>query len=286
MTVWMTKGVRWAALMAVSLAASIGATSCGFHHLKYENPIAKDTQQPDKILYDKAVKDLEHGRYELARLTLNTLINTYDTSEYLAKAKLAIADSWFREGGASGLAQAEAEYKDFELFYPNMPEAAESQYKICNLHFEQMSKPDRDSQQTLRAEQECKQVVLQFPNSKFIPQTEQLLRNIDEVLAAAEMASASFYYGKGSKRGGGQPLHRLGGSISSLQQGGRGAVERRRCVPGHGRAALAPQGRAGFAKTRPRLSPEPLRGPGQEEIARNGDGNSPAGSGGRRPHEI
>jgi outer membrane protein assembly factor BamD len=181
------------------MAVSIGATSCGFHHLKYENPIAKDSQQPDKILYDKAVKDLEHGRYELARLTLNTLINTYDTSEYLAKAKLAIADSWFREGGASGLAQAEAEYKDFELFYPNMPEAAESQYKICNLHFEQMSKPDRDSQQTLRAEQECKQVVLQFPNSKFIPQTEQLLRNIDEVLAAAEMASASFYYGKGSK---------------------------------------------------------------------------------------
>jgi len=186
--------------MAVSvMALSIGASSCGFHHLKYENPIAKDSQQPDKVLYDKAIKDLEKGRYELARLTLNTLINTYDTSEYLAKAKLAIADSWFREGGVSGLAQAEAEYKDFELFYPTMPEAAESQYKICNLHFQQMSKPDRDSQQSQRAEQECKQVVLQFPNSKFIPQTEQLLREIDEVLAAGEMSSASFYFGKGSR---------------------------------------------------------------------------------------
>ena len=51
-----------------------------------------DTQQPDKILYDKAVKDIEHGRYETARLTLNTLINTYDSSEFLAKAKLEIAD--------------------------------------------------------------------------------------------------------------------------------------------------------------------------------------------------
>ena len=46
-------------------------------------------------------------------------MNTYDTSEYLAKAKLAIADSWFREGGSHGLAQAEAEYKDFILFYPD-----------------------------------------------------------------------------------------------------------------------------------------------------------------------
>src|ERR1700722_13078435 len=153
MTVWI-KSTRW--LVAVA-AVSIAASSCGFHHAKYENPIAKDTQQPDKVLFDKAIKDLEHGRFELSRLTLNTLINTYDSSEYLAKAKLAIADSWFREGGTSGFAQAEAEYKDFELFYPPMPEAAEAQYKICETHFGQMSKPDRDSNQALRTEQECKQ---------------------------------------------------------------------------------------------------------------------------------
>jgi outer membrane protein assembly factor BamD len=198
MTGWL-KNTRWTAVTAAAAVVSMTASSCGFHHLKYENPVTKDSQQPDKVLYDKAVKDLQKGRYELSRLTLNTLINTYDTSEYLAKAKLAIADSWFREGGASGLAQAEAEYKDFELFYPTMPEAAESQYKICRLHFEQMSKPDRDSQQALRAEQECKQVVLQFPNSKFIPQTEQLLREIDEDLAEGEMRSANFYFGKGSR---------------------------------------------------------------------------------------
>ncbi len=198
MTVWMKRS-RWAAAMAVSAAVSIGASSCGFHHLKYQNPIAKDTEQPDKVLYDKAIKDLGKGRYELSRLTLNTLINTYESSEYLAKAKLAIADSWYHEGGVSGLAQAEAEYKDFELFYPTMPEAAEAQYKICRTHFEQMSKPDRDSQQALRAEQECKQLVLQYPNSKFVPEGEQLLRSIDEVLAEGEMRSGNFYYQKGSR---------------------------------------------------------------------------------------
>ena len=132
------------------------AASCGFKRKKYENPITKDTQQPDKVLFDKAVNDIEHGRYEVARLTLNTLINTYDTSEYLAKAKLAIADSWYREGGAHGMAQAEAEYKDFILFYPTMEEAAESQKKICEIHFKQMDKADRDPNNALRAEQECR----------------------------------------------------------------------------------------------------------------------------------
>src|SRR5437764_5266936 len=140
---------------------------CCFRGKKYENPITADTQQPDKILFDKAIKNIEKGNYEVARLTLNTLINTYDTSEFLAKAKLAIADSWYREGGAHGLAQAEAEYKDFILFYPNMEEAAQSQYKVCEIHYKQMEKADRDAAQATRAEDECRQVLNQFPNSKF-----------------------------------------------------------------------------------------------------------------------
>src|SRR5579885_939855 len=115
----------WLSRALIALIACGLVSSCGLRRKKYENPITKDTQQPDKVLFDKAIKDIERGRYEVARLTLNTLINTYDTSEYLAKAKLAIADSWYREGGAHGLAQAEAEYKDFILFYPTMEEAAE-----------------------------------------------------------------------------------------------------------------------------------------------------------------
>jgi len=183
--------------MAVAVAL-LALGSCGFKHKKYENPITKDTQQPDKVLFDKAVHDIERGRYEVARLTLNTLINTYDTSEYLAKAKLAIADSWFREGGTHGLTQAEAEYKDFILFYPTMEEAAESQKKICDIHYKQMEKSDRDPNNALRAEAECRQLLVQFPNSKFVPQTTQELREIQEVLGEAEMDVGDFYHRKGS----------------------------------------------------------------------------------------
>ncbi len=189
---------NWLSRVTIALLVGGLLASYGCRHKKYENPITKDTQQPDKVLFDKAVKDIERGRYEVARLTLNTLINTYDTSEYLAKAKLAIADSWFREGGSHGLAQAEAEYKDFILFYPTMEEAAESQYRICDIHYKQMEKPDRDPNQALRAEAECRQLLTQFPNSKYAPTAEQRLRNIQEVLAESEMRVASFYHNKGS----------------------------------------------------------------------------------------
>jgi outer membrane protein assembly factor BamD len=163
-------------------------------HKKYDTPIAKNTQQPDKVLFDQAMHDIEHGRYEVARISLQTLMNTYESSEYMAKAKLAVADSWFREGGANGLAQAEAEYKDFILFYPAMEESAEAQNRVCEIHYNQMDKSDRDWTQTLRAETECKDLLLQFPNSKFAPQAAQRLRSIQESLAEHEFVVGNFYW--------------------------------------------------------------------------------------------
>lgn len=185
-------------LSGMVLLSLLLALTAGCRRKKYENPITKDTQQPDKVLYDKAIKDVERGRFEVARLTLQTLINTYDTSEYLAKAKLAIADSWFREGGSNGLAQAEAEYKDFILFYPTMEEAAESQEKVCMIHYKQMEKADRDNMHALKAQEECRQLLIQFPNSKFAPGAQQLVRNIQEALAEGEMRVGEFYYKKQS----------------------------------------------------------------------------------------
>jgi outer membrane protein assembly factor BamD len=181
----------------IAMVAAGLLTSCGFKRKKYDDPITKDTKQPDKVLFDRAIDDIEHGRYEVARITLNTLINTYDQSEFLAKAKLAVADSWFREGDTASLAQAEAEYKDFILFYPTMEEAAESQQKICMIHYKQMDKVDRDQSQAIRAEDECRQLIVQFPNSKYVEETKQLLRRIQEAIAEGDYEVGAFYYKRG-----------------------------------------------------------------------------------------
>jgi outer membrane protein assembly factor BamD len=181
------------ALLFVAAALAL-LSSC--IHKKYETPISKNTQQPDKILFDAAMHDIEKGRYEVARISLQTLMNTYESSEFLAKAKLAIADSWFREGGGNGLAQAEAEYKDFQLFYPQMEESAQAQDRVCDIHYKQMDKSDRDIIQTLRAETECKDLITQYPNSKFVPEATQKLREVQESLAAHEFAVGDFYHSR------------------------------------------------------------------------------------------
>jgi outer membrane protein assembly factor BamD len=112
---------------------------------KSVNPLANvGSKQPDKVLFDKAMDAMKHNRFDVARMTLQTLINTYPDSEYIARAKLAVGDSWYAEGGTASLAQAEQEYRDFETFFPNMPEAAEAQLKIANIQYQQMEKSDRD----------------------------------------------------------------------------------------------------------------------------------------------
>jgi len=160
---------------------------------KDNNPIAGiDSKQPDKVLFDRAMDALKKNRYDVARVTLQTLINTYPDSEYVARAKLAIGDAWYKEGGSSGLAQAEIEYKDFITFFPNMPEAAEAQLKVANIHYKQMEKPDRDYTHAKRAEDEYKQLIQQFPDSQLVPQAKQKLREVQEVLGNANTASAVF----------------------------------------------------------------------------------------------
>ncbi len=66
------------------------------------------------------------------------------------------------------------------------------------IHYRQMEKADRDNVHAQRAEDECKQVLVQFPNSKFAPRVQQLLRNIQEVIAEGEFRVGTFYYNKGS----------------------------------------------------------------------------------------
>ena len=45
---------------------------------------------------------------------------------------------------------------------------------------------------------QCRQVLVQFPSSKFAKQAEQLLRNVQEVIAAKEFLAGDFYHHKGS----------------------------------------------------------------------------------------
>ncbi|MBV9075226.1 MAG: outer membrane protein assembly factor BamD [Acidobacteria bacterium] len=168
----------------------------GCHHNKVTNPIANlDSKQPDKVLFDRAMDAMKHGKYDVARITLQTLINTYPDSEFIARAKLAVGDSWYAEGTTAAYQQAEVEYKDFQTFFPQLPEAAEAQLRIADMHYKQMEKADRDYTHAMRAEDEYRQLIQLYPdNTKLVPIAKQRLREVQEVLAERQYRIGRFYY--------------------------------------------------------------------------------------------
>jgi outer membrane protein assembly factor BamD len=189
---------------AVCLGAAIAFSPCAFakknkqKHKKNEdlsaNPLGNvQSNQPDKLLFDKAMKAMKKGHYDVARLDLQTLLNTYPDSEYDMRAKLAVGDTWFKEGGTAALSQAESEYKDFITFFPQAPEAAEAQMKVGDIYFQQMEKPDRDPQNAIHAEQEYRTMLEQFPDSPLIPRAKQKLREVQEVLAQRQFEVGEYY---------------------------------------------------------------------------------------------
>jgi len=196
-----------ALLLAVSAAAqSTKKTKTPKKPKKDAATQSENSVAPDKVLYDRAMKDIKKGKQEVGRLTLQTLINTYPDSEFLAKAKLAIADSYYKEGGSANLTQAIAAYKDFIVFFPFLPEAPYAQMQVAMTHYKQMEKPDRDRSEAKMAEEEFQTFLQKYPNDPLVPQTTQRLREVQEILAEGDFRIGYYYYVKGDRRAAGGRL--------------------------------------------------------------------------------
>lgn len=183
----------------------LGATQSNaqlLHKKKKTNktPSADSSVQPDKVLYDRAVEDIKRGRHEVGRLNLQTLINTYPDSEYLAKAKLKIADSYYKEGGTANMTQAISGYKDFIVFFPFLPEASYAQLQVAMGHYQQMEKPDRDRTEAKEAEAEFQTFLQKYPKDPLADKAMQHLREVQEVIAEGDFRVAYYYYVKGDRR--------------------------------------------------------------------------------------
>ena len=69
--------------------------SCGGKKAATKAP-GSDLDEPDRGLFERAMRDLNKNRFTVARLTLQTLVNTYPDSEYLPQAKYALAESLYK----------------------------------------------------------------------------------------------------------------------------------------------------------------------------------------------
>jgi outer membrane protein assembly factor BamD len=137
---------------------------------------------------------MQKSRFTVARLSLQTLINTYPDSEFLPQAKYALAESFYREDTTASQGQAEAEFKDYITFFPTSELADDAQLKIALTHVRRIETADRDRTQAILAEAELKVMIENYPDSPLLDEAKQKLRGVQEVLAEGVNKVGSFYY--------------------------------------------------------------------------------------------
>ncbi len=148
----------------------------------------------DRELYAEGLRAMRKRRYEEGRLLLSTLIGSYDSSPLLPLAKLLIADSFYREGGASSLAQADAEYREWLQFFPQHPLADDVLLKIAQIHVRQIGPANLDNTEARRAERELMRLVREYPQSKLQPQVQEYLKFTREQLGMHSLGVARLYF--------------------------------------------------------------------------------------------
>lgn len=180
-------------LLAIALIALFVA-ACGDkakNRVKDEN---KAIPGRDKELYEEAAKKLDKGRYDESRLLFNVVITTYPDSEWLPMAKLAIADSFYLEGGSTQLEQAIGGYKDFAQYFPTHPLACEVKLKIAEAYMRQMNAYNRDWSKGKQAEFQLQATLQSCQVSPLKPEVEDRLRKVQQILGLHEMDIADYYF--------------------------------------------------------------------------------------------
>ena len=147
----------------------------------------------DRQLFLEATKEVRKGNHDTGRLLFTTIITTYPDSPYLPMAKLAIADSFYLEGGTSNLIQAGQAYQDWITYFPTDPLADSAMMKVAETEMRQMGLSDRDITHARKAEQRLKALLQQYPQTKLRPEVESRLRDVQDNLADHNFAIADFY---------------------------------------------------------------------------------------------
>lgn len=163
------------------------------HCGKKKFEIAADVASSDEALYKMGEAQLKKD-VEKARLYFRQLIDSFPKSFYAQRAKLAIADSYFKQGDEGSMILAASEYREFISLYPYSPSAAYAQYQIGMTYFKKTNKPGRDQTKTWQALAEFRQVVTKYPLSEEAKLAQEKITECEEKLAEHMLLIGKHYY--------------------------------------------------------------------------------------------
>jgi outer membrane protein assembly factor BamD len=165
------------------------AAGCAGHKLDLEAL----SSPSDKIVWEAGQKAAGKKDWESARQYFKRIVDAFPQSQYQPEARLALADSYFDEGGTGNYVLAVSSYREFLTLYPSHPRSDYAQLRAGESYFKQRNSADRDQTATGQALDEYQRLLDVYPESSFVEQARARIHDCRQTLARAEFAVGSFY---------------------------------------------------------------------------------------------
>lgn len=165
--------------LVVMLVVSFSFTGC-----KSKKNVQLDPGEigSDKEIYEKARKGMKRDP-EKARLLFKEIMHLYPDSIYSRRAKIGIADSYFKQKDSASLIMAATEYQEYVNLYPNSPDAVYAKHQIAMCYFKQVKKPGRDQTNTHMAVRALESMIKQYPGTTEAEDAKKKLEKVRQGLA-------------------------------------------------------------------------------------------------------
>jgi outer membrane protein assembly factor BamD len=176
---------RTAALLALSVTLS----GCAGHQLD----LGALSSSSDEIVWEAGEKAVAKKDWSSARKYFKRLIDAFPQSQHQPEARIALADSYFDEGGTGNWILAVSSYREFLTLYPQHPRADYAQFRAAECYFKQMNSPDRDQTATHQALDEYSRLLEIYPQSQYVETARERITECRQRLARSNYLVGYFY---------------------------------------------------------------------------------------------
>ena len=174
-------------LVAAALLFTAACASGG------EPDIATLASNSDQVIWEAGQKALQKKQWDNARQHFRRIIDGFPASDYGPPARLALADTYFQEGGTGNYILAVGAYREFLTLYPSHPRSDYAQFQAAEAFYRQRNGPDRDQTPTLKALEEYQRLVDVYPSSSHAERGRERIMELRQSLARSEFMAGYFY---------------------------------------------------------------------------------------------
>jgi outer membrane protein assembly factor BamD len=193
------RGLAAVAAEALAVLALLAAGACSSSGTAKPDKLTTELlSTPKEQLFEKGKGLLDKKKYDQGRKYLTFVFETYPNDPLGRQSLLMVADSYFRQGGSTGYAEARFRYRDYLNRYPGAPQRDYARYQFAVCYDKEHEKPDRDQTSTREAIEQYRVLQHEYPNSGYSASSNARIHALTDLLAEHEFTVGYFYMRKGS----------------------------------------------------------------------------------------